>query len=140
MIAEQYPEERPYIKTLPSGERIIVDPTATISRIYLYFYMMVNIGSLLGQISMVYAERYVGFWLSFLLPTLMFCLCPTVLFFCRNRYYLVAPTGSVYTKAFKLWRLAMKGRWSLNPMRLYVVSHPSTWIQGAWPLVPNSPA
>jgi POT family proton-dependent oligopeptide transporter len=118
LIAEQYREEKPYIQTLPSGERIIVDPAATVARIYLYFYMMINIGSLVGQISMVYAERYVGFWLSYLLPTLMFCLCPTVLFLCRKKYYLVEPSGSVYTKAFKLWKLGMKGRWSLNPMRL----------------------
>lgn len=98
---------------------MIVDPAATVARIYLYFYLMINVGSLTGQISMVYAERYVGFWLSYLLPTIMFCFCPTVLFFCRKRYNLVPPTGSVYSKAFRLWRLAMKGRWSLNPMRLF---------------------
>ncbi|KAI9927289.1 hypothetical protein ASPWEDRAFT_33221 [Aspergillus wentii DTO 134E9] len=127
LIAEQYPEERPYVKTLPSGERIIVDPAATISRIYLYFYMMINVGSLVGQISMVYAERYVGFWLSFLLPTIMFCFCPAVLFICRNRYQLVKPTGSVYSQAFRLWKLAMKGRWSINPMRLFHKRETEFW-------------
>ncbi|KAJ5112029.1 hypothetical protein N7532_000074 [Penicillium argentinense] len=116
LIAEQYPDERPYIKTLPSGERVIVDHASTVARIYLYFYLMINIGSLLGQISMVYAERYVGFWLSYLLPTIMFCLCPMVLFACRNKYNLIPPTGSVYTQAFRLWSLAMKGRWTLNPI------------------------
>lgn len=118
LIAEQYREDRPYIRVLPSGERIIVDSAATISRIFLYFYMMINIGSLVGQIGMVYAERYVGFWLSFLLPTVMFCTCPTVMFLCRNYYYRAPPSGSVYSRAFRLWRLAMKGRWSLNPMKL----------------------
>lgn len=98
---------------------MIVDPAATIARIYLYFYMMINVGSLCGQLSMVYAERYVGFWLSFLLPTLMFCGCPTVLFLCRKRYYLVPPTGSVYSKAFRLWGLTLKGRWTLNPVRWF---------------------
>lgn len=99
---------------------MIVDPSATIARIYLYFYMMINIGALVGQISMVYAERYVGYWLTFLLPTCMFCLCPTVLLLCRNKYKRVQPTGSVYSKAFRVWMLAMKGRWSLNPLKLYV--------------------
>lgn len=103
---------------MESGERVIVDPAATVSRIYHYFYLMINIGALVGQISMVYAERYVGFWLSYLLPTIMFCFCPTVLFFCRNRYSLVKPTGSVYTQAIRLWRLAMEGRWSINPVKL----------------------
>ncbi|KAJ5995883.1 hypothetical protein N7481_002860 [Penicillium waksmanii] len=119
LIAEQYPDEKPFIKTLKSGERVIVDPAATIARIYLYFYLMINIGSLTGQISMVYAERYIGFWLSYLLPTCMFCLCPLVLILCRKNYNLVKPTGSVYGKAFRLWRLAMKGRFSWNPINWF---------------------
>ncbi|KAJ5909212.1 hypothetical protein N7495_001894 [Penicillium taxi] len=118
LIAEQYRDDIAYIRVLPSGERVIVDPAATIARIYIYFYLMINIGSLIGQISMVYAERYVGFWLSFMLPTLMFCTCPAVLSLCRKRYYRVPPNGSVYSQTFRLWKLAMTGRWSLNPMRL----------------------
>jgi hypothetical protein len=38
---------------LPSGERVLVDPTVTTSRIFLYFYLCINIGSLVGQIGMV---------------------------------------------------------------------------------------
>ncbi|KAN0081888.1 POT family domain containing protein [Elaphomyces granulatus] len=119
LIAEQYKEDRVFIQTLKRGERVIVDPAATVSRIYLYFYLMINIGALLGQISMVYAERYVGFWLSYLLPTIMFCLCPGVLFFCRKKYNQVKPTGSVYSQAGRLWKLAMKDRWSINPIKLF---------------------
>lgn len=98
---------------------MIVDPASTVSRIYLYFYLMINIGSITGQVSMVYAERYVGFWLAFFLPTVMFCMAPIVLFFCRKNYVLSPPTGSVYTQAFRLFKLAMTGRWSLNPARLF---------------------
>lgn len=87
----------------------------------MYFYLMINVGSLCGQISMVYAERYVGFYMSFLLPTIMFLIAPMVLFFCRKRYHRVPPTGSVYTHAFKLWKLGMSGRWSFNPVRMYVI-------------------
>ncbi|CAI7666562.1 unnamed protein product [Penicillium bialowiezense] len=127
LIAEQYRETKPYVSTLPSGERVIVDPAATVARIYLYFYLMINVGSLTGQIAMVYAERYVGFWLSFLLPTAMFCLCPTVLFFCRGKYYLTPPSGSIYPKAFRLWSLAMKGHWTLNPVRWFRSSDTNIW-------------
>ncbi|KAE8149096.1 POT family-domain-containing protein [Aspergillus avenaceus] len=127
LIAEQYREEHPYIKTLPSGERVIVDPAVTIGRIYLYYYLTVNIGSILGQISMVYAERFVGFWLSYFLPTCLFLCCPTVLFFCRKNYYLVKPTGSVYIQAIRLWRLAMKGRWSMNPARMFIPNPKPFW-------------
>ncbi|KAL4953051.1 POT family-domain-containing protein [Aspergillus filifer] len=114
LIAEQYPDERPVIKTLASGERIIIDPAATVARVYLYFYLCINVGSLTGQISMVYAERGVGFWLSFLLPTLMFCLSPLVLYFCRNKYHLVPPTGSVYTQAYRLIREACRKHWTVK--------------------------
>lgn len=117
LIAEQYKETRTYVKTLPkTGERVIVDPAVTISRIFLYFYCMINIGALIGSISMVYAERYIGFWFSFTLPTIMFCLCPAVLFLCRKKYSLTPPTGSVLGKAFKLWMLAFKMKWSWNPV------------------------
>ena len=114
LIAEQYKETRTYVKTLKTGERVIVDPAETISRIFLYFYCMINIGALIGSISMVYAERYIGFWFSFTLPTIMFCLCPAVLFLCRKKYSLTPPTGSVLGKAFKLWMLAFKMKWSWN--------------------------
>ncbi|KAF3386357.1 putative peptide transporter ptr2 [Penicillium rolfsii] len=124
LIAEQYRDDRPYIKVMPNGERVIVDPAATVARIYLYFYLMVNVGSLVGQLSMVYAERYIGFWLSFLLPTAMYCICPTVLYFCRSKYYLVPPTGSTYGQALRLWSLAMKGRWSLNPVKWFRQTSP----------------
>lgn len=77
---------------------------------------MINVGALCGQISMVYAEKYVGFWLSFLCPTIMFCAAPVVLFFCKHIYVLTPPAGSIYGKAFKVWGLAMKGRWSINPV------------------------
>lgn len=64
LIAEQYQLEA-HVRTLSSGERVLVDPNATIARSYLYFYLMINVGSLIGSISMVYAERYVGFLAGF---------------------------------------------------------------------------
>jgi len=119
LIAEQYKETKLFIKTIPkTGERVIVDPSQTLTRIFLYFYFMINVGALIGSIAMVYAEKYVGFWLSFLLPTIMFCFCPIVLFLCRNKYDVTPPTGSVLVKALKLWRLALRGRWSWNPVKL----------------------
>jgi POT family proton-dependent oligopeptide transporter len=34
MVAEQIPHERFYVRTEKSGERVIVDPAVTISRVY----------------------------------------------------------------------------------------------------------
>ena len=43
------------------------------------YYFFINVGALIGQICMVYAEKYVGFWLAYLLPTIMFLLTPIVM-------------------------------------------------------------
>lgn len=114
LIAEQVTQRRMKVVTLSTGERVIVDPTITISRIFLYFYMMVNVGSLIGSIAMVFAEKYVGFWLSYTLPTAMFLLCPMVLFACYTKYIKMPPTGSIMGKAFKTWKLALEGQMSWN--------------------------
>ncbi|EIW81520.1 PTR2-domain-containing protein [Coniophora puteana RWD-64-598 SS2] len=117
LIAEQYRKTKLFIKVLPSGERVIVDPSLTISRIYMYFYLFINVGSLLGQIGMVYAEKYIGYWLAYTLPTIVFALCIPVLWWGNSRYRKSPPTGSVLAAALRLWRYAARGRWSLNPVK-----------------------
>ena len=57
LIAEQYKRTRLFIGRTRSGERVIVDPIMTTSRIYMYFYLFINVGSLIGQISMAYSEK-----------------------------------------------------------------------------------
>ncbi|KAI7930429.1 peptide transporter PTR2-A [Pyricularia oryzae] len=110
LIAEQYEMQHPraVIETLPSGERVIVDPVVTISRIYMRYYFLVNVGALVGQISMVYAEKYVGFWLSYLLPTLLFFLCPIIMVISRKSYAKRPPTGSVLGNMAKLVAFGIK--------------------------------
>lgn len=119
LLAEQVKETRPHIVTLQTGERVILDPQVTYSRVFLYFYMMINAGSLVGGIGMVYAERDIGFWLSYALPTFMFFTAPLVLIACKKYYVTSPPTGSVLGNAMKLLALASKGCWSSNPIQTY---------------------
>jgi proton-dependent oligopeptide transporter, POT family len=133
LIAEQSKNTYMRVETTKKGERVIVDPAMTASRIYMYFYMMINIGALIGQIGMVYAEKYVGFWLAYLLPTMVLCLCPMVLIFCRNRYVKTPPQGSVLAPALKLFFYAMRGRWSLNPVATYKRLHDGTMWENVKP-------
>jgi len=103
-----------------------------------YFYFFINVGAMVGQISMTYAEKvcvpfhiglillipndaaqYRGYYLAFTLPTVVFLLCPIVLFLGRNKYRRSPPHGSVLAKAIKLWVYAARGRWSPNPISLY---------------------
>ena len=128
MLAEQQVVHKKTINTLPSGERVIIDPAVTTARMFLWFYMCINIGSLTGQIGMVYVEKYVGFWLSFLLPTVLFLCAPVVLFMFKKKYILTPPTGSVVAKCFRMIKTAGSGCWSINPVRTYKsLSAPGFW-------------
>ncbi|KAG5644425.1 hypothetical protein DXG03_008520 [Asterophora parasitica] len=119
LIAEQYKRTHRFVITTKSGERVIVDPQLTITRVYMYFYLFINIGALAGQIGMTWSEKYVGFWLAYTLPTIIFLLCPIILIIGRNRYVRTPPTGSILPTALRLWKFACRGRWSLNPVRMY---------------------
>jgi POT family proton-dependent oligopeptide transporter len=63
-------------------------------------------------------HQYVGFYLAFTLPTIVFLLCPIILLIGRNRYARSPPTGSVLASAMRLLRYASRGRWSLNPIKM----------------------
>ncbi|KAH9896910.1 oligopeptide transporter [Cubamyces lactineus] len=119
LVAEQYKRSKLFIGHTKKGERVIVDPMMTTSRIYMYFYLFINVGSLIGQISMAYSEKYVGFWLAYTLPTIVFMICPFVLYFGRNMYVTSPPQGSVLSKSLRIWRHAAKGRWTWNPRQLW---------------------
>jgi len=107
LLAEQNEDVRPRIE-VRKGERVIVDPAVTNTRIFLYFYLCINIGSLAGQIGMVYVEKYVGFWLAFLIPTGLFLLSPLVLWSQKKSYKLKPPTGSLLSKFVKMAHFARK--------------------------------
>ena len=123
LVAEQVNHEYMRVETDKHGRKVIVDPAITYSRIYNYFYLFINIGALVGQIGMSYSERYVGFWLAFLLPTILFTLCPIVLLLCKRMYRLTPPQGSVLGKAMRLFIFANKGKWKLNPVACWKSLH-----------------
>ncbi|KAF9788444.1 PTR2-domain-containing protein [Thelephora terrestris] len=128
LVAEQYKKTRLFIRYTKSGEKVIVDPSLTTSSIYMYFYLFINIGALVGQIGMTYSEKYVGFWLAYMLPTALFLLCPIVLFYGRNRYICSPPTGSVLGRAIRVCNFAARGRWSWNPIKCYTqMKAPGFW-------------
>ncbi|KAL6863550.1 PTR2 domain-containing protein [Trichoderma novae-zelandiae] len=141
LLADQNEDRRMRVETLPSGERVIVDPAVTNTRIFLYFYFAINIGSLTGQISMVYVEKYVGFWLAFLIPTGMFITAPFVLWSQKKNYRLQPPTGSLLQKFLQMFLYARKRSkgffkidWdTVRPSRVAVEARPK-WMtyDDAW--------
>ncbi|KAI5455965.1 POT family-domain-containing protein [Mariannaea sp. PMI_226] len=107
LLAEQNEDTRMRVE-VQNGERVIVDPAVTNTRIFLYFYFCINTGSLAGQIGMVYVEKYVGFWLAFLIPTGMFLIAPIVLALNKKNYKLSPPTGSVLGKFLRMFSFVQK--------------------------------
>ncbi|KAF5607937.1 proton-dependent oligopeptide transporter POT family [Fusarium subglutinans] len=51
LIVEQLGEQYMHVKTLKSGERVVVDPAVTIERVYMWFYWAINVGALVGQVT-----------------------------------------------------------------------------------------
>ncbi|KZL67796.1 peptide transporter ptr2 [Colletotrichum incanum] len=107
LLAEQNKDTRMRVE-VQKGERVIVDPAVTNTRIFLWFYFAINVGATGGQISMVFVEKYHSFWLAFLLPTILFIICPVVLFMNKKNYHLTPPTGSVLEKFFRMSSFAAK--------------------------------
>lgn len=133
LIVEQLDLDHMVVRTLASGERVIVDPTITINRVYNWFYFFINIGALLGQLTMVYAELYVGFWLSYLMPTIMLSICPLVMWWGKKRYRDRPPAGSVLAKALKTFGLAQRGRWHVLPWVTYQRMNDGTFWESVKP-------
>lgn len=133
LVVEQIPAVNLKVRTLPTGERVIVDPTITQSRIYHYFYLFINIGALVGQIGMAYAEKYVGFWLAYLLPTIMFLTTPFIMIWGRKRYRQSPPQGSVVSKAARVFIFVLKDRWHWNPVKFWKRTHDGTLWEAAKP-------
>lgn len=130
LLCDQSPVKRPTIQTLKSGERVILDPQATVQRYLLIFYGAINIGRFFvlqsqsaslrdrprltltnpGAVFAVateYAEHDIGFWLAFLLPGILYMLVPIVLVFAYKRLYIAPPQGSVVVEAMRVLRVLL---------------------------------
>lgn len=101
--------KRMAIKTLNTGERIIIDPAITIQRIYLIFYCCINVGAL-SLLATPYMERDIGFWSAFLLCLCMFCVGFVTLIIGQKQYIVRPPKGSIITDAFKAIGIMIKHR------------------------------
>lgn len=131
LIAEQYRSTKPYIKTLSSGERVIVDPATTIQRIYMIFYLCINVGGLSSIVSTL-IEKNIGFWLAFLLPLFTFIVGFCILVAGEGYYVVRPPTGSILTSTAKVLWIGASNKGNLDAAkpdyagkRLH--SHRITW-------------
>ncbi|KAF1988796.1 peptide transporter PTR2-A [Aulographum hederae CBS 113979] len=113
LIAEQYTETEQRLKTLKSGERVIVDPAITLQRIYMFFYLCINLGSL-SALATTQMELHVGFWSAYLLAFVMFCVGFAVLVSGKKKYVLKPPQGTVITDCFQVLWIAVRNGFNLE--------------------------
>ncbi|KMU85439.1 peptide transporter PTR2-A [Coccidioides immitis H538.4] len=113
LIAEQIKVNKLSVKTLKSGERVIEDPARTIERVYMIFYLCINIGSL-SPIATTELEKHVDFWAAYLLPACVFLISFTVAVIGRKYYVVRPPKGSVIPQAFKVIWIGLRNKGNLD--------------------------
>ncbi|KAJ7452210.1 MFS peptide transporter [Mycena latifolia] len=99
-VLDQYTHQKPYVMTTKKGERVIVDPEMTIQRIMTIYYGFINIGAFYA-IASTYAEKFVGFWLAFLLPNIIYFVVPIIFMGLRKKMVRKPPQGSELTTFLK---------------------------------------
>lgn len=113
LIADQVPKTTPVIKVLKNGERVIQDPNITIQNVFMFFYLMINVGSL-SVIATTELELHVGFWAAFLLPFCFFFIAIGALLLGRKFYVQVPVQEKIIAKSFKILWIAMKNKFSFD--------------------------
>ncbi|OAA57433.1 major facilitator superfamily transporter peptide [Niveomyces insectorum RCEF 264] len=122
LLLDQMVNTRPVVVVNRKGERVIEDPEATTERAMLWFYLVVNIGGFMN-VATSYCEKYVGWWLAFAIPLMLYIPLPFVLWYLRTRLILHPPGGSDLPNVFRvlgvcfrrggLTRIGRHGFWDL---------------------------
>ena len=113
LIADQLPKRKPHVKTLKSGERVIEDPNITMQNVFMWFYLMINIGSL-SVIATTELEAHKGFWAAYLLPFCFFWIAVVVLVFGRKKYIRPPIGEKVISRCFKVLWVLMKNKFNFD--------------------------
>lgn len=107
LLLDQMTTTVPKVITLGSGERVIQDPESTTERVMLWFYLLINLGGFMG-VATSYSEKYVGWWLAFLIPLLLYLPLPLLLWFLYKRLILHPPGGSDLGNVFRVLGICLR--------------------------------
>lgn len=140
-LLDQIKDTVPTTKVLPSGEKVIVDPEATTERVMLWFYLLINVGGFMG-VPTLYIEKYIGWWISFLIPLILYLPLPLLLWYLKDKLILHPATGSnlgditrVVSISFSrggLKRLFKKDQSFFDPAKPSVIAQSSSPFEVPW--------
>ncbi|GLA09906.1 hypothetical protein AnigIFM60653_000847 [Aspergillus niger] len=125
-VLDQYRHQKQYTKVLKTGEKVIVDPEMTATRTMLIFYGVINVGAFY-MLATTYAEKYVGYWLAFLLAGIIYFILPVVLAAAYKKTYRTPPSGnSDLAKAIKITITALRqNKWQVWRKNFFDAAKPS---------------
>ncbi|KAF9540508.1 peptide transporter ptr2 [Mortierella hygrophila] len=120
MVAEQYQGTKQTVKTLKSGEKVIVCPDVTVQSIFNWFYWSINLGSLSAIIT-TNVEKYYAFWLAYLIPLIMFNGAVLALWIGKDKVVKTEPRGSVLIESFRVFSIALRNGRNLDAAKPSVI-------------------
>ncbi|CAF1059108.1 unnamed protein product [Adineta steineri] len=112
LMAEQYTRTKAVVREI-NGKKKIIDPKVTVQSMFNWFYWAINIGAL-SSIATTNIEKYVSFWLAYLIPLVVFTGAIIVLVAGRSRYIRAPPTGSLLLRAARVIIKAIRMRSKLG--------------------------
>ena len=107
VILDQDTQKGLIVKTLKTGERVIQDPEVSAQQLALAYYGLVNVGAFF-QVATSYSEKYVGYWLAYLLPGIIYFLLPILLWLVYKKVIRKPPGGSDLGKFFRVLGTSIK--------------------------------
>lgn len=100
MVMDQSPHKVAHVIE-QNGERVIVDPEASINSVMLWFYLLINIGACFG-VPTTYLAKLVGYWAAYLIPTILYLMLPPLLWYLNPRLIKQQAGGSDLGNVFKV--------------------------------------
>ncbi|KAF7716040.1 MFS-type proton-dependent oligopeptide transporter [Penicillium ucsense] len=106
-IADQYDEEQSRIR-IEKGKMVVSDRDLNITYICNVYYWTINLMGFVAD-STPLLERYVGFWLAYLVPSCAMWLALLPVVFGRKHFVRVVPTTNILPQVCSALRLAILG-------------------------------
>lgn len=112
-IADQYDEEEFRIRTQEKGKRVVTSRELTITYIYNVYYWTINIVGFVAD-STPLLERYVGFWVAYLIPCCAMWLALIPILLGRKHFVRAAPTSNIMSQACAALRHGITGGFKMD--------------------------
>ncbi|KAJ5751143.1 Proton-dependent oligopeptide transporter family [Penicillium manginii] len=111
--SDQYDEAEFRIKIEKSGKMVVTSRELTITYIYNAFYWAINVVGFLAD-STPLLERYVGFWLAYLIPCCAMWIALIPILVGRTFFVRTSPTENIMPQVCDVLRYGIAGRFKMD--------------------------